>query len=119
MGSVYLAEDFTLKRQVAVKLLSAKLERDEEARARFLREARSMASVEHARIVRVYSFGETEGRAYLVMEYVEGGTLAERIGRERRLSLAEAFRVLDAIAEALEAAWQRASCIGISSPPTY
>jgi len=108
MGSVYLADDVTLGRRVAIKVISEKLGAESEARARFMREARAMASVEHPHIVRVYAFGEAEGsRAYLVMEYVEGETLAERIQRTGRLPVEEALSILRQVVEALEAAWEQ------------
>ena len=57
MGTVYLAEDPTLGRSVAIKVMSDRLASDEAARSRFLREARAMATIEHPHVVRVYSFG--------------------------------------------------------------
>ena len=80
MGRVYLAEDVVLGRRAAVKVLSERMSGDPDACARFLREARAMAALEHPHVVRVYSFGEAEGAPYLVMEYVQGEALAERIG---------------------------------------
>ena len=106
MGAVYLATELKLNRRVAVKVVSRKLGAGTEAEARFLREARSMAQVEHPHIVRVYSFGEIEGQPYLVMEYVEGVDLAARIAREGSLPLEEALRITRQVAEALEAAWE-------------
>jgi len=79
MGAVYLAQDETLGRHVAVKVVSRRYASEGESAARFLREARSMATVEHAHIVRVYAFGESGGQPYLVMEYVEGEDLAQRV----------------------------------------
>jgi predicted ATPase len=107
MGKVYLAEDTTLGRRVAIKLISETLAGSADAVQRFLREARTMATVEHPHIVRVYSFGETEGCSYLVMEYVEGESLAQRIRRAGRLGIDESLRILDQSSEALEAAWER------------
>lgn len=107
MGSVYLAEDETLGRQVAIKVVSAKLAAEAEARARFLREARSMATVEHPHIVRVYTFGELGGRPFLVMEYVEGEVLSERIKLTGKLGVDEALRIVRQVVEGLEAAWEK------------
>jgi cytochrome c-type biogenesis protein CcmH/NrfG/predicted Ser/Thr protein kinase len=107
MGAVYLADDTTLDRRVAIKVVSEKLGADSEVRARFLREARAMASVEHPHIVRVYAYGEAEGKAYLVMEYVEGETLAARIRRQGRLPVGESLEILRQVVEALEAAWEK------------
>ena len=106
MGRVYLAEDGALGRRAAVKVMPARRVDSDDARARFLREARSLASVEHPNVVRVYAFGQADGQPYLVMEYVEGESLADRLRRERRLAQPEAVRIARAVAEALAAAWQ-------------
>jgi serine/threonine protein kinase len=107
MGEVYLAEDEKLKRRVAVKLVSQDVLRDEETHARFLREAQMMATVEHPNVVRIYSFGEMEHRPYLVMEYVEGESLANIIRKRGNLTLNEALMFLEQIVEALEAGWEK------------
>jgi tRNA A-37 threonylcarbamoyl transferase component Bud32 len=107
MGRVYLAEDETLQRRVAIKMISPRLAGKGAAHARFLREARAMAGVEHANIVRIYGFGEAEGQAYFVMEYVEGETLSTRLDRAVRLTVAEALRIARESAQALAAAWRR------------
>jgi len=107
MGSVYLGEDQTLGRRVAIKRISTRLASDSAARARFLREARAMATVEHPNLVRVYSFGESEQQVHLVMEYVEGETLADRVRRQGRLSVDEALPVVEQIVSALEAAAEK------------
>ncbi|HEV8253874.1 MAG TPA: serine/threonine-protein kinase [Vicinamibacteria bacterium] len=106
MGQVFLAEDEMLGRPVAVKTISPEVAGRGEVRARFLREARAMATVEHPRVVRVYSFGERESLAYFVMEYVEGEALAERL-RRAPLGVEESVRIAGEVAEALEAAWRR------------
>lgn len=107
MGAVYLASDETLGRRVAVKVISRRYASDAESSARFLREARSMATVEHPHIVRVYAFGESEGQPYLVMEYVEGEDLALRVKRDGPLGVGEALRILRQVVEALDAAWEQ------------
>ena len=107
MGQVYLAEDEVLGRRVAIKTILPAVSGEGAHRARFLREARAMATVEHPRVVRVYSFGETAGRAYFVMELVEGETLAARLQRTPRLPVEEALRIAREVAEALAAAWAR------------
>lgn len=106
MGQVFLAEDEVLGRPVAVKTISPEVAGRGEARARFLREARAMATVEHPRVVRVYSFGEREALAYFVMEYVEGEPLADRL-RRGPLGVGESLRITGEVAEALDAAWRR------------
>lgn len=107
MGAVYLAEEEALGRRVAIKVISEFFGRQPEYRARFVREARTMATVEHPNIARVYSFGEADGRPYLVMEYVEGEMLAERIKRTRGLKTQEALEILKQVVEALQAAWEK------------
>ncbi len=107
MGVVYLAEDVVLNRRVAIKVMTASLAEEETADAFFLREARAMATVEHPHIVRIYSFGERSGAAYLVMEYVEGESLAERIRRQGKFAIEEAVPIALEVTEALEAAWEK------------
>jgi protein kinase-like protein len=107
MGQVFLAEDETLERRVAIKVISRRLAGEGAARARFLREARAMAGVEHPNVVRIYAFGEAEGHLYIVMEYVPGETLAARLARLTRLAAGDALVVAVEVAQALAAAWQR------------
>lgn len=107
MGAIFLAEELTLRRRVALKLVSDKIAGDAGALARFLREARALATVEHPNIVRVYAFGETGERAYIAMELVEGETLGQRIRRKGRLEVAEALAVVRDVARALAAAWEK------------
>jgi serine/threonine protein kinase len=78
MASVFAARDTGLDRAVAVKLLAENLAGDEELRKRFLREARLAARLSHPNVVSVFDAGEDDGRPYIVMELVEGKTLAER-----------------------------------------
>src|SRR5437879_2448744 len=78
MASVYLARDTELDRLVALKLLAENLAGDEELRRRFLREARLAARLSHPNVVSVFDAGEDAGRPYIVMELVEGDSLAER-----------------------------------------
>ncbi|HET7290947.1 MAG TPA: serine/threonine-protein kinase, partial [Vicinamibacteria bacterium] len=107
MGRVFLAQDEALERRVAIKGIAAPLAAEAAVRARFLREARAMAGVEHPNVVRVYAFGEAEGQPYIVMEYVEGETLAARLSRVTRLDVDEALRIAREVAQALAAAWSR------------
>ena len=102
MGEVFLAEDEALGRRVAIKTLTP----TPEGRARFLREARSLATLDHPRVVRIYSYGETSESPFFVMEYVEGETLAERLTRGR-LPFEEVARITRQIIEALAAAHRR------------
>jgi serine/threonine-protein kinase len=106
MGEVYRATDTRLGRDVAIKVLPEALARDVERMARFEREAKLLASVNHPNIASIYGLEESNGIRALVMELVEGVTLAERIKREP-LPLVEALPIGKQIAEALEYAHER------------
>src|SRR5690242_20021562 len=84
MATVCLARDSELDRPVAVKLLSESAAADAGLRERFVREARLAARLSHPNVVSVFDAGEDGGRPYIVMEYVEGETLAERLARRGR-----------------------------------
>jgi tRNA A-37 threonylcarbamoyl transferase component Bud32 len=103
MAAVYLAYDPNFEREVAVKMLHREARQDPALFKRFQREARAIASLEHPAIVPVYDFGEEDGRPFLVMRYLRGGSLAERI-RRGPLPIGEAARVLLRIGGALDAA---------------
>jgi serine/threonine protein kinase len=79
MGEVYKATDTRLDRTVAIKVLPSHLSESEELRARFDREARTISNLTHPNICALYDVGHEEGIDYLVMEYLEGRTLAQRI----------------------------------------
>src|SRR5687768_13263175 len=80
MGAVYLARDPVLRRLVAVKVMAPALAADPEARARFEREAQAVAAISHPNVVSVYSVGElANGVPFLVMQYIEGRTMSERL----------------------------------------
>ena len=79
MGEVYRARDIKLRREVALKVLPAEYSADKERAARLEREARMLAALNHPNIAAIYSLEEWEGQQILVMELVEGETLAERI----------------------------------------
>lgn len=81
MALVYLARDPSIKRQVAIKVLPRQFTHDPQFRTRFQREAEVIAALEHAAIVPVYDFGEHDDQPFIVMRYLSGGTLADRIGR--------------------------------------
>ena len=81
MGDVYQAPDLKLGRSVAIKLLPEAFSHDNERVARFAREARVLASLNHSNIAAIHGLEESGGRKFLVMELVEGETLAERIKR--------------------------------------
>jgi Tol biopolymer transport system component len=106
MGEVYRATDTRLKRQVAVKILAASFAGDSDRLARFQREAEVLASLNHPHIATVYGFEDSDGIRALVMELVDGPTLAERIAGGP-LPVDEALPIATQIAEALEAAHER------------
>jgi non-specific serine/threonine protein kinase len=82
MGEVYLAKDTQLERKVAIKLLPAESVADAQARRRLVREAQAAAKLDHPNICSIYEVGEEGVRSFIVMQYVEGETLAERIARK-------------------------------------
>ena len=106
MGAVYRAYDHTLKREVAVKIINLGTD-NAEFRTRFIREAQTAANLEHSHIVRVYDFGTDQDINYVVMQYLTGGSMSERIkqaaeqGRPRA-SLAEVSLLLGHLASALD-----------------
>ena len=103
MGVVYLAADTRLDRRVALKLLSPGLADDEAFRARFLRESRLAAAIDHPNIIPIYEAGERDGTSFLAMRYVEGTDLATRL-RSGPLEPREAVSMLAQVAGALDAA---------------
>jgi eukaryotic-like serine/threonine-protein kinase len=104
MGEVWVARDLLLDRLVAVKVLGGALAGDGRAAERLRREARAAARLDHPSIARVLDLGEQDGRPYLVMELLEGESLAGRIDRGGPMAPAEAARVVAAVADALQAA---------------
>ena len=103
MGEVYLAEDTRLGREVALKLLPVAEQRDTERRARFFMEARAASALRSSNIAAIYDIGEHEGAIYLVMEYVEGEVLSERVKKGPlpvRDAVDIALQVADALSEA-------------------
>ena len=93
MADVYLAEDTTLGRQVAVKVLLKRYAGDASFVERFRREAQAAARINHPNIVNIYDWGPVDGTYYIVMEYVEGETLKDHIRREGRYNPSEAVRI--------------------------
>lgn len=102
MGQVFLGKHPGLNRTVAIKVLGADLEGDENAYQRFLQEAQVVAKLNHPNIVTLYDMGEREGNPYLVMEYVEGLDLSNLLKQRGRLGLEEALPLLADIAAALD-----------------
>lgn len=103
MGQVWLATDERLQRQVAVKVVAPSSE-DEVTVLRLGREARAAAAVQHANVVRVFDFLEENGTSLIVMEYVKGETLADRIDRLGAIPFDEALELAAQICDGLEAA---------------
>src|SRR5256886_10548628 len=106
MGEVYRARDTKLKREVAIKILPEEFGRDADRVSRFQREAEVLASLNHPNIAAIYDVQEAEGSRFLVLELVEGETLAERIARGR-LPIDEALNIAKSICEAVEAAHEK------------
>jgi serine/threonine-protein kinase len=109
MGQVYLAEQVSLKRRVALKILKADLAADPNALQRFKREAEAVARVNHANIVQVYQIGAAGGLHYMALEYVEGRNLRDYVARRGPPDLPLALSVMRQVASAL----QRAGELGI------
>ena len=106
MGEVYLAEDLSLDRKVALKFLPDVFTGDPERMARFEREAKLLASLNHPNIAAIYGLEQADGKRFLIMEYVEGETLQARISKGA-LPLEDALAVCRQIAEGLEAAHEK------------
>ncbi|HVE66738.1 MAG TPA: serine/threonine-protein kinase, partial [Thermoanaerobaculia bacterium] len=106
MGTVYRAHDTRLKRNVAIKVLSDAVTHDPERLARFEREARLLAAINHPHIAGIHGIDEAGGQQFLVMELVEGETLWDRLA-SGALPLGESLEVARQISEALEAAHEK------------
>src|SRR5262249_9436 len=104
MALVELAQDIELDRPVALKRLADNLARDDEVRARFLREARLAARLSHPNIVRIYDVGDVDGVPFIAMEYVDGAALAELLARRGVLREREAATLGAQLFRALAAA---------------
>lgn len=107
MGVVLKAVDQKLNRVVALKVLAPVLAADPVGRDRFVREARSVAAIQHDHVVGIYSVGEANGLPFLAMELVRGETLADRLAREGALQIEEVIRIAQQVASALGAAHER------------
>jgi len=108
MADVYLARQASLDRLVAVKVLSEALAGDSVAKARFEREAKAAASLDHRNAISVYRFGYlSTGVPFLVMQYVSGGSLEDRVAAEGPLTVPEARQIMAEVADALAEAHQQ------------
>ena len=106
MGEVYQARDSRLNRDVAIKVLPADVAADHDRLARFEREAQVLASLNHSNIANIYGVDDSSGTPALVMELVEGPTLADRVAKGP-IPLDEALPIAKQIAKALEAAHEQ------------
>jgi serine/threonine-protein kinase len=109
MGQVYLAEQLSLRRRVALKLLRRELASNEISRQRFEAEAKAVAKLTHANIVQVYSVGKHDGLMFMALEYVDGRNLKEHLNHRGSPELPAALSILRQAASAL----QRAAELGI------
>ena len=107
MGDVYSAYDTELTRVVAIKVLSRKYASDPMSKRRFLREAQMASILNHPNIATIYEIGELSGVPYIVMEYVEGETLTERLARKGAFSVSEIVAIGRQVASALEEAHEK------------
>src|SRR5450432_1918173 len=107
MGEVYRARDTKLSRNVALKVLPEAFVRDPDRMARFEREAKMLASLNHPNIASIYGLEESNGLTCLVMELVPGETLAEKIKREGAIAVVEVQAIARQMADALEAAHEK------------
>ena len=105
MGDLYLARDPNTSRFVVLKLLNASLD-SSELRGRFEREARALASLNHPSIVHIYDYGDFQGSPFIVMEYVRGETLAEKIKRQAPLTVGQKLTLMTELCAGLAHAHQ-------------
>src|SRR5512147_2330826 len=101
MATVYKAYQASVDRYVAIKVLPSQLAESKEFAARFQQEARIIAKLEHPHILPVFDYGESDGVAYLVMRYLDAGTLKDRMEAGRPLPLAEIDRIFTQLSDAL------------------
>jgi serine/threonine protein kinase len=106
MGEVYRARDPKLKRDIAIKILPGELARDTDRVSRLQREAEVLASLNHPNIAAIYDFQEANDSWFLILELVEGETLADRIGRGA-IPVEESLEIARCICDALEAAHEK------------
>ncbi|MFT3887292.1 MAG: Stk1 family PASTA domain-containing Ser/Thr kinase [Arachnia sp.] len=104
MATVYRARDLRLSRQVALKVMRSDLGEDDEFAAKFDREARAAAVLSHPNVVSIFDQGSSQGKPYIVMEYIEGETLRKVISREAPLAPERALTLFEQIAAALATA---------------
>lgn len=104
MGVVYRAMQLGLDRQVALKLIAPDLAQDQGFRERFKRESRTTASIDHPNVIPVFEAGEADGQLFISMRYVQGTDLGALVQRSGRLAPERAVRIVEQVADALDAA---------------
>ena len=104
MGEVYLAQDLDLQRHVTVKFLPKDLTRDDENVERFKREARAAAALNHPNIITIYEIAVSDGEYFIVMEYVKGETLRDKLGKDKQLSFPNVIAIMEQLCEGLKIA---------------
>ena len=107
MGTVYYAEHPVIGRRAAVKILHPEVSRNPQVIARFLIEAKAANDIRHPNVVEITDIGESEGLHYIIMSFLEGETLGERLERDRVLDESSAIRIVRQVASALAAAHER------------
>jgi serine/threonine protein kinase len=103
---VYMAKDTELRRRVALKFVQEQDDRAESSHRRLLREARAAAALDHPFITKIYDTGRINGKTFIAMEYLEGQTLKQKLGKGR-LEMKEALQIASEIGEALETAHEK------------
>ncbi len=111
VGAVYLAQQISLDRAVALKILSEKYASNEKGLASFLQEARAAAQLNHPNLVQAYGVGREEDACYMAMTYLKGDTLKMRLKRDKKILVDEALHIAQQVAEALHYAWTEAGII--------
>ncbi len=107
MGTVFLAQQLSLDRRVALKVLASKYCEDSDYVAEFIREARAVARLSHENIVQAYAVGEEDGIYFFAMEYVHGSSLAEVLKHSGRIAPERALAICESVARALDFAWKQ------------
>lgn len=111
VGAVFLAQQISLDRTVALKILSEKYSSDEKGLASFLQEARAAASLNHPNLVQAFGVGKEENVCFMAMTYLKGDTLKLRLKRDKRIPPDEAMHIAQQVAEALHYAWTETGII--------
>jgi serine/threonine-protein kinase len=104
MGTVYLAHDPSTGRDVAIKVPHANLARDQTFRNSFQREAQILGRLEHANIVPIFEFGESNNTPFIVMKLMKGGNLQDRLHSNSNFTISEAIKIIERVCTALEKA---------------